>query len=208
MYQPVKRIFDFMLSLGALIFLAPLLLSVAAWVKADSPGPILFRQKRIGQHKKFFNILKFRTMRTDTPATVPTHQLANPQAFITRSGAFLRRSSLDELPQLFNILKGDMSLVGPRPALYNQDDLVAERDRWKANEVPMGLTGWAQINGRDKLSIPVKAFLDGEYVRRRNFALDLRILGLTFLNVFRSSGIIEGGTSTIKRGDADNSRKN
>lgn len=146
-------------------------------------------------------------MHTNTPTTVPTHQLANPQTFITRSGAFLRRSSLDELPQLFNILKGDMSLVGPRPALYNQDDLVAERDRWEANEVPMGLTGWAQINGRDKLPIPLKAFLDGEYVRRRNFAFDLRILGLTFLSVFRSSGIVEGGTNTIKRGDAANSRK-
>jgi O-antigen biosynthesis protein WbqP len=183
---------DLGLAAAALFFLSPLILAAALWIKLDSPGPVLFRQRRFGRGRSYFYILKFRTMRRDTPADIPTHLLADPRSFITASGAFLRRTSLDELPQLINIIKGDMSLVGPRPALHNQDDLMAERERWGANDVPVGLTGWAQINGRDELPIPVKAALDGEYVRRRGFFFDLQIMILTCLRVFQARGVREG----------------
>ncbi|MDR3039056.1 MAG: sugar transferase [Candidatus Adiutrix sp.] len=194
MYPRLKRLLDIALALAAAVILAPFILLIALVIKLDSPGPVLFRQQRVGQSRRHFQILKFRTMRREAPAAVPTHLLVAPGAFITRSGAFLRRTSLDELPQLFNILKGDMSVVGPRPALYNQDDLIAERDRWGANDVPVGLTGWAQINGRDELPIPVKAALDGDYARRRSLGFDFKIMGLTFSRVFRSKGVREGAS--------------
>ena len=196
MYPALKRLTDLGLALLAAALLSPLILAAALWIKLDSPGPVLFRQLRFGRGRRHFYILKFRTMREDTPADIPTHLLADPRAFITRSGAFLRRTSLDELPQILNIIKGDMSLVGPRPALHNQYDLMDERDKWGANDVPAGLTGWAQINGRDELPIPVKAALDGEYVRRRGFFFDLKIMALTGLRVFQARGVLEGGTGS------------
>ena len=162
MYQRyVKRALDILLSLIGIVVLSPVLLAVAAWIKLDSPGPVLFRQKRVGKDHVLFEIFKFRTMRTDTPHDVPTHQLSHSQNYITRSGRFLRRTSIDELPQLFNILMGKMSLIGPRPALWNQDDLIAWRDRFNANGVLPGLSGWAQVNGRDELAIEKKALRDG-----------------------------------------------
>jgi len=194
LYPLLKRLTDLGLALAAAAVLSPLILAAVIWIKLDSPGPVLFRQRRYGRAGRFFYILKFRTMRQDTPADIPTHLLADPRAHITRSGAFLRRTSLDELPQILNIIKGEMSLVGPRPALHNQDDLMAERERWGANDVPVGLTGWAQVNGRDELPIPVKAALDGEYVRRRGFFFDLKIMILTGLRVFQARGVVEGGT--------------
>lgn len=196
-YTKVKRALDFILSLGACVILSPVLLLLCIAIKADSRGPVLFRQKRVGIHKTYFPIYKFRTMRTDTPKDMPTHLLANPDSYITKTGHFLRKSSLDELPQLFNILKGDMSFVGPRPALWNQDDLVAERDKYGANEVLPGLTGWAQINGRDELEIPVKARLDGEYVRRMSFGFDVKCFFGTFSSVLRADGVVEGGTGEL-----------
>ena len=163
MYQRyVKRLLDLVLSLIGLIVISPVLAILAIWIRLDSPGPVLFTQRRVGKGKTYFDIYKFRTMRIDAPHDVPTHLLGSPDAFITRSGRFLRRTSLDELPQIFNILKGEMSIVGPRPALWNQEDLIAERDKYGANDIRPGLTGWAQINGRDELPIEVKAALDGE----------------------------------------------
>ena len=159
-YLPVKRGIDILLSGAALVVLSPVLAGLCLAIKLDSKGPILFKQKRVGLHKEFFEIWKFRTMRTDTPKDMPTHMLADPDQYITRTGHFLRKTSLDELPQIFNILKGEMSIIGPRPALWNQDDLIAERDKYGANDVMPGLTGWAQVNGRDELEIPVKAKLD------------------------------------------------
>ncbi|KAF0196328.1 MAG: polyprenyl-phosphate--hexose-phosphate transferase [Bacillota bacterium] len=170
-YLKVKRIIDMVLSLIGLIVLSPLFLITILAIKLDSTGPILFTQKRIGIHKCHFNILKFRTMRIDTPKDTPTHLLENPEQYITTVGKFLRKTSLDELPQIINILCGTMSIIGPRPALWNQYDLIAERDKYSANDVPPGLTGWAQINGRDELPIEVKAKLDGEYVARMSFIL-------------------------------------
>ena len=164
-YLP-KRCFDVVVSAFALGLLSPIFLVICLWIKLDSPGPIFFKQRRVGIHKSYFDILKFRTMRTDTPKDMPTHLLKNPEQYITRSGGFLRKTSLDELPQLINILKGDMSIVGPRPALWNQYDLLAERDRYGANDVLPGLTGWAQIHGRDTISIEEKAELDGYYVKK------------------------------------------
>ena len=182
----------------AIIILSPLLLILCIAIKLDSPGPIFFTQKRVGIHKTYFQIYKFRTMRTDTPKDMPTHMLANPEQYITKTGRFLRKTSLDELPQIFNIFKGDMSIVGPRPALWNQDDLVAERDKYGANDVTPGLTGWAQINGRDELEIPVKAKLDGEYVKKYGFTMDVRCFFGTFLSVLRQDGVVEGGTGSMK----------
>ena len=193
MYPFFKRLTDLGLALLAVIILSPLIMAISLWIRLDSPGPVLFRQRRFGRGRRHFDILKFRTMRRSAPADVPTHLLAGPRSFITRSGAFLRRTSLDELPQLINIIKGDMSLVGPRPALHNQDDLMSERERRGANDVPVGLTGWAQINGRDELPIAVKAALDGEYVLRRGFFFDLKIMALTGLRVFQARGVVEGG---------------
>lgn len=197
-YRYIKRIIDVVLSGLAIIILSPLLLILCIAIKLDSPGPILFTQKRIGIHKTYFQIYKFRTMRTDTPKDMPTHMLSNPEQYITKTGRFLRKTSLDELPQIFNIFKGDMSIVGPRPALWNQDDLVAERDKYGANDVTPGLTGWAQINGRDELEIPVKAKLDGEYVKKYGFAMDVRCFFGTFLSVLRQDGVVEGGTGSMK----------
>lgn len=197
-YRYIKRIIDILLSGLAIIILSPLLLILCIAIKLDSPGPIFFTQKRVGIHKTYFHIYKFRTMRTDTPKDMPTHMLANPEQYITKTGRFLRKTSLDELPQIFNIFKGDMSIVGPRPALWNQDDLVAERDKYGANDVTPGLTGWAQINGRDELEIPVKAKLDGEYVKKYGFTMDVRCFFGTFLSVLRQDGVVEGGTGSMK----------
>lgn len=196
-YRYIKRIIDILLSGLAIIILSPLLLILCIAIKLDSPGPIFFTQKRVGIHKTYFQIYKFRTMRTDTPKDMPTHMLANPEQYITKTGRFLRKTSLDELPQIFNIFKGDMSIVGPRPALWNQDDLVAERDKYGANDVTPGLTGWAQINGRDELEIPVKAKLDGEYVKKYGFTMDVRCFFGTFLSVLRQDGVVEGGTGSM-----------
>ena len=197
-YRYIKRIIDILLSGLAIIILSPLLLILCIAIKLDSPGPIFFTQKRVGIHKTYFQIYKFRTMRTDTPKDMPTHMLANPEQYITKTGRFLRKTSLDELPQIFNIFKGDMSIVGTRPALWNQDDLVAERDKYGANDVTPGLTGWAQINGRDELEIPVKAKLDGEYVKKYGFTMDVRCFFGTFLSVLRQDGVVEGGTGSMK----------
>lgn len=197
-YRYIKRIIDILLSGLAIIILSPLLLILCIAIKLDSPGPIFFTQKRVGIHKTYFQIYKFRTMRTDTPKDMPTHMLANPEQYITKTGRFLRKTSLDELPQIFNIFKGDMSIVGSRPALWNQDDLVAERDKYGANDVTPGLTGWAQINGRDELEIPVKAKLDGEYVKKYGFTMDVRCFFGTFLSVLRQDGVVEGGTGSMK----------
>ena len=190
----IKRALDFVLSLLGIVVLSPLLLALALWVKLDSPGPVLFRQRRVGQNKKLFSILKYRTMYVDTPKDVPTHLLQDPEAMITRAGRFLRRTSLDELPQMFNILAGQMSIIGPRPALWNQDDLVAARDEYGANALVPGLTGYAQINGRDELPIPVKAKLDGYYAQHLGFALDVKIFFLTIGRVLAHRGVVEGGT--------------
>ena len=196
MYVHLKRVLDFLLSLLALAVLSPLLFGLAVAVKATSPGPVFFRQKRVGKGKTHFMIYKFRTMRTDAPKDQPTHLLQNPEAFITPVGRFLRRSSLDELPQLINILKGEMAVVGPRPALWNQFDLIAERDKYGANDLRPGLTGWAQINGRDELPIDVKARLDGEYVRRMSLGFDARCVLGTVLSVVRAEGVVEGAQAT------------
>lgn len=193
----LKRIMDISLSALALIILSPVFLAVCIWICLDSPGPVFFRQKRVGIHKTHFNILKFRTMRTDTPSDMPTHLLKNPEQYITKSGRFLRKTSLDELPQLINILKGDMSIVGPRPALWNQYDLIAERDRYGANDVLPGLTGWAQIHGRDTLEIPEKAKLDGYYVAHWSLWMDVKCIFLTGISVLKHEGVQEGGTGTI-----------
>ena len=199
LYMGIKRVVDFMLSLLALIFLSWLFLILCIAIKIDSPGPILFKQKRVGLHKSHFNILKFRTMRIDTPKDMPTHMLSNPDQYITKVGKFLRKSSLDELPQIINILAGQMSIVGPRPALWNQYDLIEERDKYGANDVLPGLTGWAQINGRDELEIPVKAKLDGEYVEKFGPVMDLKCFFGTITAVLLHKGVVEGGTGEMKK---------
>ncbi|MBO5372847.1 MAG: sugar transferase [Lachnospiraceae bacterium] len=198
-YTKVKRILDFCISLCACVVLSPILLILCIAIKIDSRGPILFTQKRVGIHKSYFPIYKFRTMRIDTPKDMPTHMLKNPEQYITKVGRFLRKSSLDELPQLLNILKGHMSFVGPRPALWNQEDLIAERDLYGANDVLPGLTGWAQINGRDELEIPVKAKLDGEYVKNMSLKFDIKCFFGTFSSVLRADGVVEGGTGETKK---------
>lgn len=196
-YLVVKRGIDVVLSLGGIIVLAPVWILLGVAVKCESKGPILFKQKRVGIGKKHFNILKFRTMRIDTPKDTPTHLLKNPEQYITKMGKFLRKTSLDELPQIFNILKGDMSIIGPRPALWNQYDLIEERDKFGANDILPGLTGWAQINGRDELEIPVKAKLDGEYVEKMSFLFDVKCFFGTIVSVLKSDGVVEGGTGEI-----------
>lgn len=195
----LKRPLDILLSLCGLIVLSPLFLVIALWIKKDSKGPVFFKQKRVGKGKKHFAILKFRTMRTDAPKDMPTHLLSNPDAFITKSGHFLRKTSLDELPQIINILCGHMSVIGPRPALWNQDDLIAERDKYGANDVRPGLTGWAQVNGRDELEIPVKAKLDGEYVQNLTFKMDVKCFLKTVKNVISHEGVVEGGTGAMEK---------
>lgn len=194
-YLPFKRLLDIICSLLAIIVFSPLYIILAILVKCTSKGPIFFKQKRIGKNKKTFNILKFRTMRIDTPKDVATHLLDDPDKYITKVGRFLRKTSLDEIPQAFNIFAGQMSVVGPRPALWNQDDLVAERDKYHANEIVPGLSGWAQCNGRDTLPIPEKAKLDGEYVKRFNIWFDIGIIFKTVFQAFRGKDEVEGKTN-------------
>ena len=193
----VKRLLDFVLALAATIVLAIPMGILALWIKADSPGPVFFKQRRVGAGKDHFNILKFRTMRGDTPHDVPTHLLKDPDHYITKSGAFLRKTSLDELPQIYNILIGQMSIIGPRPALYNQYDLIAERDKYHANDVRPGLTGLAQVNGRDELPIEVKARYDGQYAADITFMNDLKIFFRSIGYVFTRRGVVEGGTGVL-----------
>lgn len=194
-----KRLIDIVLSFIGIIVLGIPMLIIAAVIKHEDPGPALFKQKRIGKNKKYFMLLKFRSMKMSTPHDVPTHQLENPEQYLFKCGKTLRKLSLDELPQLFNILKGDMSIIGPRPALWNQDDLIAERDKYGANGVKPGLTGWAQINGRDELEIPIKAKLDGEYVEKQSFLFDCKCFFGTIGKVLKSDGVVEGGTGEMKK---------
>lgn len=199
----IKKPIDIILSFLGLVILSPIFLVLILSIKLDSPGPILFKQRRIGKDKKEFYILKFRTMKIDTPKDTPTHLLENPESYITTVGKFLRKVSLDELPQILNILKGEMSIIGPRPSLWNQYDLISERDKYNANNVYPGLTGWAQINGRDELPIEAKARLDGEYVSRISLLFDLKVFLLTIMSVVKSDGVKEGAhsgnTSEVKR---------
>ncbi len=199
----LKRLLDILLSLGGIVVLSWLYLILIVAIRVDSPGPVFFRQKRVGRNKRYFQILKFRTMRTDTPHDMPTHLLKDPEQFITRTGRFLRKTSLDELPQLFNILGGDMSVVGPRPALWNQEDLIRERDKYGANDIRPGLTGWAQTHGRDELEIEEKAKLDGYYVQHLSFGMDVRCFLRTIGAVLRSDGVVEGGTGRMGRSDGE-----
>ena len=200
MYQRViKRLLDIVLSAAGLVLLALPMAITAAVVRLDSPGPALFRQKRVGKGKRHFHILKFRSMSVNAPKDTPTHQLANAEAYLTRWQRFIRESSLDELPQLINIFKGDMSVIGPRPALWNQYDLIAERDKYGANDVRPGLTGWAQINGRDELSIEEKARLDGEYVEKLSFLFDCKCFFGTIGKVLHRDGVVEGKQEAAKR---------
>ena len=194
-----KRLLDIVLSALGILVLLPVFVLIAVAIEVDDPGPVFFRQKRVGIHKTHFQIMKFRTMKVDTPKDTPTHLLANPEQYITRVGKVLRKTSLDELPQIFQIFTGEMSIIGPRPALWNQFDLIAERDRYGANDVRPGLTGWAQINGRDELPIDVKARLDGEYVRNISFGFDCKCFFGTIVSVLRSDGVVEGGTGTLDR---------
>lgn len=196
-----KRTIDFILSFAGIIILSPLLIVLMVLIKVTSPGPIFFKQKRVGIHKSYFNILKFRTMRIDTPKDMPTHLLENPDQYITSVGKFLRKTSLDELPQLFNIFKGEMAIVGPRPALWNQYDLIELRDAYGANDVLPGLTGWAQVNGRDELEIDVKAKLDGEYCEKLSFLFDVKCFLMTIFSVLKHDGVVEGGTGSIHNKD-------
>ena len=194
-----KRLLDVLLTGCGIVILSPLYLILAAAIKIDDPGPVFFRQKRVGIHKTHFQILKFRTMKMCTPHDTPTHLLENPQQYITRVGGFLRKTSLDELPQIFQIFTGKMSIVGPRPALWNQFDLIAERDKYGANDVRPGLTGWAQINGRDELPIDVKAKLDGEYIRKLSFLFDCKCFFGSIGVVLKHDGVVEGGTGAIQK---------
>lgn len=205
MYPIIKRVIDFIFALIGLIILSPVFLVLIIAIKVDSKGPVLFKQKRVGINKTYFNILKFRTMRIDTPKDIPTHLLKNPEQYITRVGRFLRKTSLDELPQIVNILIGQMSVIGPRPALWNQVDLIEERDKYigrsglTANTVRPGLTGWAQINGRDALEIVDKAHYDGEYIEKMNFSFDCKCFFGTIGSVLSHKGVVEGGTGEIQR---------
>ena len=201
MYKFFKRTLDIVLSFLGMIALSPFFLLLVLAIKLDSKGPVLFKQKRVGLHKKHFYILKFRTMRIDTPKDTPTHLLENPEQWITKVGKFLRKTSMDELPQIWNIFVGDMSIIGPRPALWNQYDLIEERDRYGANDVLPGLTGWAQIHGRDELPIAKKAELDGYYVQHLSFGLDVRCFFGTIKSVAKSEGVVEGGTGNMEKKD-------
>lgn len=196
-----KRLLDIVLSACGIVILLPIYLIITLAVYLDDPGPVLFRQKRVGIHKSHFMIMKYRSMKMSTPHDVPTHMLDNPEQYITRVGRVLRKTSLDELPQIFQIFTGKMSVIGPRPALWNQFDLIAQRDLYGANDVRPGLTGWAQINGRDELPIDVKAALDGEYVRKMSFLFDLRCFFGTIISVLKHDGVVEGGTGSLKKGE-------
>lgn len=197
----IKRLLDFLLSLIGIIILSPVLLILAIIIKITSPGPVLFKQERMGKDNIHFKIYKFRSMRTDTPKDVPTHMLSNPDQYITKIGKFMRKTSLDELPQLFNILKGDMSVIGPRPSLPNQYDLNELRDQNGASSIKPGLTGLAQISGRDELEIDVKATLDGEYVKKMSFLFDCKCFIGTITSVLKSDGVVEGGTGELHKGE-------
>ena len=194
-----KRALDLLLSGLGLIVLSPLFLIISIAIKAEDPGPVFFRQKRVGIHKTYFNIVKFRSMRQDTPHDMPTHLLNDPQRWITKTGRFLRKTSLDELPQIAQIFTGKMSVIGPRPALWNQYDLIAQRDQYGANDITPGLTGWAQVNGRDELEIEEKARLDGEYAQNISFGMDMKIFWMTVKNVLQGSGVVEGGPKEMKK---------
>ena len=194
-----KRLMDLVLATLGIVVLALPMAILALIIKITDPGPVFFKQKRVGIHKSHFMLYKFRSMRMDTPRDCPTHLLENPEQYITLIGKFLRRSSLDELPQIFQIWTGKMSIIGPRPALWNQYDLIEERDKYGANDVRPGLTGWAQINGRDELEIPVKAALDGEYVEKMSFGFDCKCFFGTIASVLRSDGVVEGGTGELKK---------
>ncbi len=198
-YLKIKRVIDLALSLIAMVLLSPVFLVIILAIKLESKGPVFFRQKRIGIHRTYFDILKFRTMRADTPKDTPTHLLENPEQWITKVGRFLRKTSLDELPQLINIIKGEMSIIGPRPALWNQYDLIEERDKYGANDIRPGLTGWAQINGRDELPIDIKACLDGEYVKKIGLKMDFKSFLGTIISVMKHDGVVEGGTGKAKK---------
>lgn len=198
-YIKFKRLADIILSAVGLLILSPVFGVLVIAIKLDTPGPVFFKQKRVGIGKTHFDILKFRTMRIDTPKDMPTHLLSNPEQYITKTGKFLRKTSLDELPQIINILKGEMSIIGPRPALWNQYDLIEERDKYGANDILPGLTGWAQINGRDELEIPVKAKLDGYYVEHMGLAMDIRCFFGTITAVLKGEGVVEGGTGELHR---------
>lgn len=198
-YRYFKYSLDFIIALMGFIILLPIFLLIAILIKTTSKGPVLFKQKRVGKNKKPFIMYKFRTMSVYTPKDTPTHLLTNPDKYITKIGKFLRKTSLDELPQFINILFGQMSIVGPRPALWNQDDLIAERDKYGVNKLRPGLTGWAQINGRDELDISKKALLDVEYLKRQSIFFDIRIFFLTIISILKSKGVVEGGTGTIKK---------
>ena len=189
----LKRILDFLLSLCGLLVLWPLFLVIAAAIKIDDPGPVVFSQKRVGLHKRYFQLYKFRSMKVSTP-DVPTHLLEHPEQYISKVGGFLRKYSLDELPQIINILLGQMAIIGPRPALWSQEDLIAERDKYGANDIRPGLTGWAQINGRDELTIEEKSVYDGEYVRNLSFAFDCKCFFGTIGKVLRHEGVVEGAS--------------
>ena len=203
-----KRCIDIVLSLLGLILASWLYLIIIIAIKIDDPGPMFFTQKRVGKDKKIFKLYKFRSMKMSTPHDTPTHLLENPEQYITRVGRFLRKSSLDEIPQLWNILKGDMSVIGPRPALWNQDDLIEEREKYGANGLRPGLSGWAQIRGRDELKIEDKAKLDGEYVQKMSFLFDCRCFFCTVISVFKGDGVLEGGTgNTETRETVNTSRK-
>lgn len=203
----LKRLLDFVLSTIGLAVLALVFLVIAIAIKVDDPGPVFFRQKRIGIHKTYFDILKFRTMKMDTPHDMPTHLLENPDQYITRVGRFLRKTSLDELPQIAQIWTGKMSIIGPRPALWNQYDLIAERDKYGANDVRPGLSGWAQINGRDELPIEVKARYDGEYVERVSFLFDCRCFFGTIAKVLKHEGVVEGGTGELEKREKETANR-
>ena len=203
MYRKIiKRLIDIIVSGIGLIILSPFFLALIIAIKLDSKGPVLFKQKRVGINKTYFNILKFRTMRIDTPKDIPTHLLKNPDQYITKVGKFLRKTSLDELPQIINIFKGEMSIIGPRPALWNQYDLIAERDKYGANDVLPGLTGWAQINGRDELPIDVKAKLDGVYIEKMSFLFNIKCFLSTIVSVLKHDGVVEGGTGALNVNEA------
>lgn len=210
MYRNViKRLIDIIVSGIAIVVLAVPMLIIAVVIKIDDPGPVLFKQKRVGQKKNgkiaYFNILKFRSMKMCTPHDTPTHLLENPEQYITRVGKFIRKTSIDELPQIYQVFTGKLSCIGPRPALWSQDDLVAEREKYGANDVKPGITGWAQINGRDELEIPVKAKFDGEYAAALNagkfkgFAMDMKCFFGTIRSVLKSDGVVEGGTGEMKK---------
>lgn len=199
MYMVIKRLIDIVLSFIGIVILSPVFLILIIMIKLDSKGPVLFKQKRVGMYKTHFNILKFRSMRIDTPKDMPTHLLDDPEKWLTKTGKVLRKTSLDELPQIINILKGEMSIIGPRPALWNQYDLIEERDKYGANDVPVGLTGWAQINGRDEISIEDKARFDGEYVEKSGLMMDLKCFFGTISKVISSEGYVEGGSGSNKK---------